>query len=472
MSESAQNQGGQHVALPLKYRPMVFDDVVGQEHVVRTLRHAIESGRVANAYLFVGPRGIGKTTTSRIFAKALNCTAPNGVEPCGKCENCVQIAEGRSLDVMELDGASHNKVEHVRPIIDAVQFKPTASKYKIFIVDECHMLTPAAWNALLKTLEEPPPYVKFIFATTEGDKVLPTIISRCQRFDLHRIQTNQIVDRLKYICGNEGVSADEDALLAIARGAEGGMRDALSSLDQLIAFKGGQISEDDALSVFGLVSRSELEGLAGAILSGDSAAILNAVATFDSAGKNMRRLAGELMLHFRNLVVWQSLGPKAEGTLELTADQCRTLAEQAKLCDSSRIFRIADKLAEMEDKLRHVLSVRTLIEMTLLRAGRIATVASIEELMRAVRELKAGAVPSSVGGISQPQPPQTAAAKAHGESLAQRVVDHGASAPAVVSKQPAASKAKAMSRNDILADPKLNGILKSIDGKIVDIKEA
>ena len=196
----------QHVALPLKYRPMTFDDVVGQEHVVRTLKHAIESGRIANAYLFVGPRGIGKTTTSRIFAKALNCLHPNGAEPCGQCENCVQIAEGRSLDVMELDGASHNKVEDVRPIIEAVQFKPAASKYKIFIIDECHMLSTAAWNALLKTLEEPPPYVKFIFATTEGDKVLATIISRCQRFDLRRIQTNQIVDRLKYICGKEAIS--------------------------------------------------------------------------------------------------------------------------------------------------------------------------------------------------------------------------------------------------------------------------
>ena len=195
------DEGRQHVALPLKYRPMTFDDVVGKEHVVRTLKHAIESGRIANAYLFVGPRGIGKTTLSRIFAKALNCSSPKGVEPCGECENCRQIAAGRSLDVTELDAASHNKVEDVRPIIEAVQFKPTVSKYKIFIIDECHMLTPSAWNALLKTLEEPPPYVKFVFATTEGDKVLATIVSRCQRFDLRRIQTHQIAARLQYICG-------------------------------------------------------------------------------------------------------------------------------------------------------------------------------------------------------------------------------------------------------------------------------
>ena len=206
----------QHLALPLKYRPMTFDDVVGQEHVVRTLRHAIEANRIANAYLFIGPRGIGKTTLSRIFAKALNCTSPKGVEPCGECDNCREIAAGRSIDVTELDAASHNKVEDVKPIIDAVQFKPTSSKYKIFIIDECHMLSNAAWNALLKTLEEPPPYVRFIFATTEGDKVLATIISRCQRFDLRRIQTNDIVARLKYICEKEKIAAEEDALLAIA----------------------------------------------------------------------------------------------------------------------------------------------------------------------------------------------------------------------------------------------------------------
>ena len=468
------DEGRQHVALPLKYRPMTFDDVVGQEHVVRTLKHAIESGRIANAYLFVGPRGIGKTTTSRIFAKALNCLHPNGAEPCGQCENCVQIAEGRALDVMELDGASHNKVEDVRPIIEAVQFKPAASKYKIFIIDECHMLSTAAWNALLKTLEEPPPYVKFIFATTEGDKVLATIISRCQRFDLRRIQTNQIVDRLKYICGKEAIHADEDALLAIARGAEGGMRDALSSLDQLIAFKGDTIAETDALSVFGLVSRSELEGLAGAILKGDAAAILRAVAEFDSAGKNMRRLAGELMVHFRNLVVWQALGAKAGDTLEITSDQRKTLEEQAKMCDSSRIFRIADKLAEMEDKLRYVLSVRTLIEMTLLRAGRIATVASIEELMKAVRTLKAG------GGLpSAPSPAHGTPPVSGGERVAPAVparspvsvapARSAAAAPKSSASRPALSAAD---RQAILDDPKLNDILKSVPGaKIVEISQ-
>ena len=377
----------QHVALPLKYRPMTFEDVVGQEHVVRTLRNAITAGRIANAYLFIGPRGIGKTTLSRIFAKALNCSSPNGVEPCGKCVNCQEISAGNSLDVTELDAASHNKVEDVKPIIESVQFKPASSKYKIFIVDECHMLSNAAWNALLKTLEEPPPYVRFIFATTEGDKVLPTIVSRCQRFDLRKIQTHDIVARLKYICGKEKVAAEEDALLAIARGAEGGMRDALSSLDQLISFKGNEVTEEDALGIFGLVSRAALEDLAGSILKGDVAAILNAIEKFDSAGKNMRRIAGELLMHFRNLAVLQALGPNSK-SLEATPDQVKVLIAQAQGVDPGRVFRICDQLAEMEDKLRYVLSVRTLIEMSLIRASRLATTATIEELMKAVKGMK------------------------------------------------------------------------------------
>ena len=459
-----------HVALPLKYRPMTFDDVVGQEHVTRTLRNALESGRIANAYLFVGPRGIGKTTLSRIFAKALNCTSPKGVEPCGECENCKQIAAGRSLDVTELDAASHNKVEDVRPIIEAVQFKPTVSKYKIFIIDECHMLTPSAWNALLKTLEEPPPYVKFVFATTEGDKVLATIVSRCQRFDLRRIQTHQIAARLQYICGKEGITADQDALLAIARGAEGGMRDALSSLDQLIAFKGNTITEEDALSVFGLVSRKALEDLAGAILKGDAAAILQSVEAFDSAGKNMRRLAGELLRHFRNLIVYQSLGGQT-ASLEATPDQIKTLAEQAKLCDASRIFRVADQLAAMEDKLRYALSVRTLIEMTLLRAARIATVASIEELMRAVRALAAQGGGGGSGAARSPQAPQ--------DTQAAQVANAAPPPAAKPAPQTAAAPAKPAAKAEprpqltpeeqrkMMDDPKLNALLSALPGSKV-----
>lgn len=439
---------------------MTFDDVVGQEHVVKTLRHAIEAGRVANAYLFIGPRGIGKTTLSRIFAKALNCQNPNGVEPCGECVNCREIAAGRSLDVTELDAASHNKVDDVKPIIETVGFKPASSRFKIYIIDECHMLSSAAWNALLKTLEEPPPHVRFIFATTEGDKVLPTIISRCQRFDLRRIQTNDIVSRLRHVCECEGISAEDDALLAIARGAEGGMRDALSSLDQLISFKGDKITEEDALGVFGLVSRSALETLADAILSGDTAQILSSIEVFDSAGKNMRRLSGELLQHFRNLVVVQALGPNAK-SLTATPDQIKVLVEQAKSVDAGRVFRICDQIADMEDKLRYVLSVRTLIEMSLIRASRIATTATIEELMRAVRALRTDGGAANI----DIRMPQKASASAPVETAAPVKAQQSAA-------QEPARPSGAMSRQEILDDDRLNDILAIFPGStIVDIKE-
>ena len=450
----------QHLALPLKYRPMTFDDVVGQEHVVRTLRHAIEANRIANAYLFIGPRGIGKTTLSRIFAKALNCTSPKGVEPCGECDNCREIAAGRSIDVTELDAASHNKVEDVKPIID-----------------ECHMLSNAAWNALLKTREEPPPHVRFIFATTEGDKVLATIISRCQRFDLRRIQTNDIVARLKYICEKEKIDAEEDALLAIARGAEGGMRDALSSLDQLISFKGDKVTEEDALGVFGLVSRSALEGLAGAILKGDVAAILSAIEMFDSAGKNMRRLSGELLQHFRNLVVLQALGPNAK-SLEATPDQIKVLQEQAQGIDPGRVFKVCDQLAEMEDKLRYVLSVRTLIEMSLIRASRIATTATIDELLKAVRGIRdqgSGISDQGMGNghtMSMPKSPDLTPKWAGGglPPLPDEPVAKPEPKPAPRSPIPDSSPAPS-DRQAILDDPKLNDILGSLPGAtITEIK--
>ena len=225
--------------LARKWRPQTFAEVVGQEHISRTLRNAIIQNRIGHAYLFVGSRGIGKTTTARIFAKALNCANNVDGEPCCQCQSCREVAAGTSMDVIEIDGASHNKVEHIRDIRENVQYTPVNGKYKIYIIDEVHMLTPQAWNALLKTLEEPPEHVKFLFATTEPHKVLPTIISRCQRFDLKRISVPLIVQRLRQIADGEHIHVEDNALAAIARAADGGMRDAQSIFDQMIAFCGG-----------------------------------------------------------------------------------------------------------------------------------------------------------------------------------------------------------------------------------------
>jgi DNA polymerase-3 subunit gamma/tau len=416
--------------LARKWRPKGFDDVVGQEHVTRTLKNAIETGRVAHAYLFVGPRGIGKTSLARIFAKALDCEKGPTTAPCSACSMCREIAAGNALDVLEIDGASNNGVDQVRDLRDQVQFAPTHGTFKIIIIDEVHMLSTAAFNALLKTLEEPPPHVKFIFATTEGDKVLPTIISRCQRFDLRRIQTPLIVERLRHICTAEHITIDDDALLAVARGAEGGMRDALSALDQLISFKGDALTEEDVLAVFGLVSRRSLEGLASAVLKGDMPEILRLVAMFDSAGKDMRRLTVELMESFRNLLIYQYVG-EAMSTLDATPEQVRTLAEQASLADASRVQQIADQLAEMEGRLRFALSVRTLIEMTLIRCARIANAVSLEEVLRRLNALRS----------DEPQAP--------------------ANKPAVPAARPA----------DLYDDPVLKQVLQEFDGKIVGVED-
>src|SRR3982750_3999747 len=245
-----------------KYRPQKFKDVVGQEHVTDTLSRAIEQNRIAHAYLFAGPRGTGKTTIARIFAKCLNCTGGPKVNFDDNDPRCQEITEGRSLDVLEIDGASNRGIDEVRELRETVKYVPASSKFKIYIIDEVHMLTKEAFNALLKTLEEPPEHGKLMFATTEPEKVLPTILSRCQRFDLRRIPAALIVKHLSEIAGKERVEIDEPALYAIARGAEGGMRDAESTLDQLISFCGDKIEEGDVLSMFGLTAQKQLLELA------------------------------------------------------------------------------------------------------------------------------------------------------------------------------------------------------------------
>ncbi|NLL83426.1 MAG: DNA polymerase III subunit gamma/tau [Lentisphaerae bacterium] len=388
--------------LARKWRPAQFDDVVGQAHVTQTLKNAIEANRVAHAYLFVGPRGIGKTTLTRIFAKALNCQkydAPT-TTPCGECNLCREIAAGNSFDVLEIDGASNNGVDQVRDLREQVQFSPASGRFRIFIIDEVHMLTAQAFNALLKTLEEPPPHVKFVFATTEGDKILPTIISRCQRFDLRRINTALIVERLRYICDQEKVNITDDALLAIARGADGGMRDALSALDQLISFKGDTLTEDDVLAVFGLVSREALEALAGHILCGEMGDMLRQVANFDSAGKDLRRLVAELLDHFRNLLVYQHVGETE--SLDATAEQLQTLAAQAAAADSSRVLRVAELLAESEGRLRHALNVRTLLETALIRCARASTTATVDEVIRRLNAIRTAEPPAATAPAVAP----------------------------------------------------------------------
>ena len=383
----------QYQVLARKWRPQQFDDVVGQEHVTTTLKNAIGQNRLAHAYLFVGPRGIGKTSTARIFAKALNCVKGPTATPCDKCDNCLEITEGRSLDVLEIDGASNNGVEQVRELRDTVRYAPARGKFKIYIIDEVHMLTTQAFNALLKTLEEPPAHVKFIFATTEPQKVLPTILSRCQRFDLRRIPANLIVKHLKEIAKKEKVVIDDEALAAIARGAEGGLRDAESTLDQLIAFCGNKIAEADVLSVFGLVAHDRIAALTDAVLDGQTTKSLQVLKELDDAGKDLQRLAADLLDHFRNLLV-VTLGAEGVASLQLPETEMELLEAQAKRTDSDAVLRIIDALAAAEGRLRYALSKRVLFEIALVKAVKARDMVGIDGLLKKLNELKGG-LPSS-----------------------------------------------------------------------------
>ena len=319
-----------YVVLARKWRPQSFDDLVGQEHVSGTLANAIAAGRIAHAYLFCGPRGTGKTTLARIFAKALNCTGGPKADFDLADPRCVEIAEGRSLDVLEIDGASNNSVEQVRELRETCKFAPASAKFKIYIIDEVHMLSTAAFNALLKTLEEPPAHVKFLFATTDPEKVLPTILSRCQRFDLRRIPTALIVQHLNVIAKQEGVTIDDAAVHAIARGADGGMRDAESTLDQLISFCGSEIAETDVLSMFGLTARAQLLALTRAVLVGEVDTALRELNDLAKNGKDLGRLVTDLLNHFRNLLIFQVSKGDVK-LLEVSEAELAALREQAKL---------------------------------------------------------------------------------------------------------------------------------------------
>lgn len=365
-----------------KYRPQTFADVLGQDHVVRTLRNAIAQNRLAHAYLFVGPRGTGKTSTARIFAKALCAKGGPTIDFDPNDELSIEIAEGRCMDVLEIDGASNNGVEQVRELRDNVKFAPTRCRYKIYYIDEVHMLTSGAFNALLKTLEEPPPHVKFIFATTEPNKILPTIISRCQRFDLRRIPNAIIAKHLLHIADLEGVKLDEKAAYAIGKGAEGGMRDAQSMLDQLVAFCGERITEQDVLDVFGFTSGESVARLARHILESDTVGALRAVYEQNEAGKDLSRFLADLIQHFRTLLVQQA-DPEAAAE-DQSPELMEEISAQAQMAHTEQLLRIVDGLADVDARMRWASNKRLHFELGVIAAVQSLNEVSISDVIEAL----------------------------------------------------------------------------------------
>lgn len=375
-----------------KWRPQRFSDMVGQEHIARTLRNAIVTGRIAHAYLFVGPRGIGKTTSARIFAKALNCKHPIDGEPCCECSSCKAIADESSVDVIEIDAATHTQVEKARDICEDVLHLPISSKYKIYIIDEVHMLSKSAWNALLKTIEEPPAHAKFIFATTEVNKVLPTVISRCQRFDLCRIPSELIAKRLEFIASEEKIQISRSALDVIARAADGGMRDAQSLLDQLVSFFGSSsgeqtISEEQALSLFGLTAPGEMESLLGSILSNDRASTILSIHQFAGQGKNLDTLFEEILTWLRGILLSLVL-PDPQAVLDENPEKINGYRKLAAMSRPDTLQILLEQLAASSYLLREAINKQVFMETILLKAMRAAHAVKVEDLLIRLNEIR------------------------------------------------------------------------------------
>lgn len=410
-----------------KYRPLTFDSVVGQQHIVSTLEHAITEGRLSHAYLFCGPRGTGKTTMARILAKALLCRnaeaaraeGASGCMPDGTCEECELIAEGNHPDVYELDAASRTGVDNVREeIINSVNFAPVRGKYKIYIIDEVHMLTTAAFNALLKTLEEPPAHVIFVLCTTDPQKILETILSRCQRFDFHRIGNEDIEHRLSYVCEQEGFDYDDEALAIVARHAKGGMRDALSTLEQLSVFGNGAVHADDARSLLGEVSDQILGEFARAIAERDIAELYGLIRAQVEEGNDLLELTRDLVAHVRDVYVACVAGARAE-LFEGGAEQAEALAAEAAAFGEHPADRLARVLTVLDDaalEMRGASDVRLVLEIACTRLARPEADLTIEALAERVARLETmvanGAVPASVAAAQAAAPTAVAAAPA------------------------------------------------------------
>jgi DNA polymerase-3 subunit gamma/tau len=388
-----------------KWRPLVFDDVVGQSHVTNTLRNAIGTNRVAHAYIFSGTRGCGKTTTARILAKVLNCLSPIDNNPDNTCEICQEITSGKSMDIIEIDGASNRGVDEIRNLRDSVRYTPTRGKYKVYIIDEVHMLTKEAFNALLKTLEEPPPHVIFIFATTEVHKVPMTILSRCQRFDFRRISIDEIIGRLKYISSEESITIDEEALAVIAKKGDGSMRDAQSIFDQVRSYCGNVIKLQDVLAVLNAVDQDQFFKVSQLIKEKNLRGGIELVDELMRHGYDLREFIAGLAEHFRNILVL-----KATGTSELieTSEFYKKRYEAiAKDSNENDLLRLIKTSQDLEQSIRWAAQPRYKLELALLQMIKMDSSVRIEELLGQIGELKKKLSNGTPVSISVPAPPKT-----------------------------------------------------------------
>lgn len=367
-----------YLVLSLKYRPQTFKEVVGQEHITQTLINAFNKNRVSQAYLFTGPRGVGKTTTARLVAKALNCMESPG-KPCNKCSNCIEITDGRNMDVLEIDGASNRGIEEIRSLREAIQYAPINSKFKIFIIDEVHMLTTPAFNALLRTLEEPPEHGKFILATTDIYKVPATIISRCQRFDFNSITVNSISEQIKYVLDKEKIKIDNDSLRIIAQKADGSMRDALSILDQVIAYSGENISIDNVNKVLGIIPTDVYFSILNSIRIKNGKALTGLLAEIKLKGMPIQEFVSGLNRHIRNMMI--ATIDNSLDVLELNDDLKKQYEETAKSWDIRDLLRISKVITEIESQVKGAIQPHILIELSLLKLLELDSTVTIESLL-------------------------------------------------------------------------------------------
>lgn len=383
-----------------RWRPQIFDEIIGQEHVVQTLKNAIEQNRLAQAYLFSGTRGVGKTTTARVLAKSLNCAEGISVSPCGKCDRCIEIVEGNSMDVLEIDGASNNSVDDIRELRENVKYAPAKSRFKIYIIDEVHMLSKSAFNALLKTLEEPPKHIKFIFATTEENKIPETVSSRCQCFEFRHISYKDIIFQLKKITKNDGVTIGDESLAIIAKTAEGSMRDAESILDQVVSFAGKEIKRDDIVSILGLVGFDNIAVFMDKIFEKKPTPLLELFQELVFQGQDFRLFLKELMEYVRNLIVLK-ISKESKKLISLSPEEINKLKGQVEKVSLDELHQIFKIISDVELEVKRSSYPVMLVEMALIRLTEIRPFQSIDNIIESLSQIGKEMEPDGTGNASK-----------------------------------------------------------------------